>query len=93
MGQRYWIGRKRAAMAMARGAASAEARLLHFELAGRCSIRAAQLSTAGTREAGGEGAVLHLSDTAWSGPVAAASPPDRGSEFLRAPGPGVGEAP
>ena len=93
MEQRYWIGRQGAAMAMARGAASAEARLLHFELAGRCSIRAAQLSTVGTREAGGERAVLHLSDPAWSAPVAVASPPDRGSEFLRAPGPGMGETP
>ena len=38
----YWIGRKRAAMAMARAAGSAEARLGYYELAGRCSINAAQ---------------------------------------------------
>lgn len=37
----YWIGRKRAAMAMARRAATSEARLIHYELAGRYSIKAA----------------------------------------------------
>jgi len=42
MDKAYWIGRKRAAMAMARAAKSAEARLIHYELAGRYSIRAAQ---------------------------------------------------
>lgn len=37
----YWIGRKRAAMASARGAFTSEARLFHYEMAGRHSIRAA----------------------------------------------------
>ncbi len=41
MDKRYWIGRKRAAMAMARAATSAEARLIHYELAGRYSVKAA----------------------------------------------------
>jgi hypothetical protein len=41
MEKTYWIGRKRAAMAMARSAASSRARLIHYELAGRYSIRAA----------------------------------------------------
>ena len=41
MEKRYWIGRKRAAMAMARAASTAEARLIHYELAGRYSVRAA----------------------------------------------------
>ncbi len=41
MEKTYWIGRKRAAMAMARAAASAEARLIHYDLAGRYSIKAA----------------------------------------------------
>jgi hypothetical protein len=41
MEKRYWIGRSHAAMAMARAAKSAEARLIHYELAGRYSIRAA----------------------------------------------------
>ena len=38
----YWIGRKRAAMAAARRATSSESRLIHYDLAGRCSIKAAQ---------------------------------------------------
>jgi hypothetical protein len=46
MEQKYWLGRKRAAGAMARKATSAEARLIHFELAGRYSIRAAQSEAA-----------------------------------------------
>ncbi|MEA3012845.1 MAG: hypothetical protein QOD42_1390 [Sphingomonadales bacterium] len=41
MDERYWIGRKRAAMAMARAATSAEARLIHYDLAGRYSVKAA----------------------------------------------------
>ena len=41
MDKTYWIGRKRAAMAMARSAASSRARLIHYELAGRYSIKAA----------------------------------------------------
>jgi hypothetical protein len=42
MDKKYWIGRKRSAVAMARQATSAEARLIHYELAGRYSIKAAQ---------------------------------------------------
>ena len=41
MEQKYWLSRNRAAGAMARGATSAEARLIHLELAGRYSVRAA----------------------------------------------------
>lgn len=41
MKKQYWIGRKRAAMAMARAATSAEARLIHYDMAGRYSIKAA----------------------------------------------------
>lgn|GEM_PF-1945544 len=41
MEKKYWIGRKRAAMAMARAATTAEARLIHYDLAGRYSIKAA----------------------------------------------------
>ena len=40
MDKNYWLGRKRASAAMARDATSAEARLIHFELAGRYSIKA-----------------------------------------------------
>lgn len=46
MEKKYWIGRKHAAMGMARGASSAEARLVHYELAGLYSIKAARCLTA-----------------------------------------------
>ncbi len=41
MEKTYWLGRKRAAMAMARGADGSAARLIHYEMAGRYSIKAA----------------------------------------------------
>ncbi len=42
MDKTYWIGRQAAAGAMARGASSAKVRLIHYELAGRYSVKAAQ---------------------------------------------------
>lgn len=42
MDKAYWIGRKRAAMALARTAATSQKRLDFYEQAGRHSIRAAQ---------------------------------------------------
>jgi hypothetical protein len=41
MEKTYWLRRKRAAMAMARAAKTSESRLIHYDLAGRYSIRAA----------------------------------------------------
>jgi hypothetical protein len=41
MEKTYWLGRKRAAMAMARDATCSEARLVHYDQAGRHSVRAA----------------------------------------------------
>lgn len=41
MEQKYWLGRKLEAKAMARKATSAEARLIHFHLAGCYSVKAA----------------------------------------------------
>ena len=41
MDQKYWLKRKRASVIKANDATSAEARLAHFELAGRYSIMAA----------------------------------------------------
>lgn len=41
MEQTYWLGRKRASAANARRAHGAEARLIHLDLAGRYSIKAA----------------------------------------------------
>jgi hypothetical protein len=62
MEKTYWIGRQAAAGAMARGASSAKARLIHYELAGRYGVKAASLpafvlADAAPREAR---AVLHL---------------------------------
>jgi hypothetical protein len=37
----YWIDRKRAAMTMARRATTSEARLIHYQMAGLYSIKAA----------------------------------------------------
>ena len=61
MERRYWIGRMRAAMKMARHAATAESRLIHFDMAGHYSVKAASLrpfllpktgpATSGEREA------------------------------------------
>ena len=42
MERAYWLSRMRASKVMAREAAGAQARLIHYELAGRYSIRAAQ---------------------------------------------------
>lgn len=46
MDQTYWLGRKRAAAAMARGAGSSRARLVHLDLAGRYSVKAAACAAA-----------------------------------------------
>jgi hypothetical protein len=52
MEQAHWLSRKRASLLMATNAASASARLIHYELAGRYSVKAA--------EAGGPH--MHLED-------------------------------
>ena len=40
MEKAYWISRKRASLKLARNAASSEARLVHYDLAGRYSVKA-----------------------------------------------------
>ena len=42
MEQGYWLKRQRSALGMARGAEDADTRLIHYELAGRYSVMAAQ---------------------------------------------------
>ena len=49
MEHRYWLGRKRASVANARRATSAESRLIHLDLAGRYSIKAALAGPAPAR--------------------------------------------
>jgi hypothetical protein len=45
MEKAYWLGRKRASLKLARGAASSEARLIHYDLAGRYSVKAVSADT------------------------------------------------
>ena len=40
MEQAYWLSRKRASVQMARNADNSEARLVHYDLAGRYSVKA-----------------------------------------------------
>lgn len=40
MQKAYWLGRKRASLKSARHAVSAQARLIHYDLAGRYSLKA-----------------------------------------------------
>lgn len=47
MEKTYWLGRTRASAANARRATSAEARLVHLDLAGRYSVKAAHAAAAG----------------------------------------------
>ena len=46
MEQGYWLHRKRQELAMARNASGARARLIHFDLAGRYSVKAASAGEA-----------------------------------------------
>ena len=41
----YWLSRKRASLKAAQNAASAEARLIHYDLAGRYSLKAISAET------------------------------------------------
>ncbi len=40
MEKTYWLSRKRASLAMAKNAVSSEARLIHYDLAGRYGLNA-----------------------------------------------------
>ena len=45
MEKSYWLGRKRASLKAARIAVSSEARLIHYDLAGRYSLNALSAET------------------------------------------------
>ena len=45
MEKAYWLGRKRASLKSAQNAASSEARLIHYDLAGRYSLKAMSAET------------------------------------------------
>ena len=69
MENRYWLGRMRDAMTAARAASTAEARLIHYDLAGRYSLKAAvALPFLAARVPAADGArpTLHLPDPAAS---------------------------
>lgn len=48
MEKAYWLGRKRASLKLARSAASSQARLAHYDLAGRYSVKAMSAETQAT---------------------------------------------
>lgn len=48
MEKAYWLSRKRASLKLARNAASSEARLVHYDLAGRYSVKASSVGTQAT---------------------------------------------
>ena len=62
MEQTYWLTRQRSALAMADRAEAAHTRLIHFELAGRYSIMAAQSVAAAPAGAARIGLVLAGAD-------------------------------
>ena len=45
MEKAYWLSRKRASLELAQNAASSEARLVHYDLAGRYSLKAMSAET------------------------------------------------
>jgi hypothetical protein len=45
MERAYWLSRKRASLKLAQNAASSEARLVHYDLAGRYSLKAMSAET------------------------------------------------
>ena len=55
----YWLGRKRASLKMARNATSSEARLVHYDLAGRYSVNAMSAETSASDLAASLPARIH----------------------------------
>ena len=64
MEQTYWLSRKRASVANARLAGSAEARLVHLDLAGRYSVKAAAAAVGNRPEQEDARLALPLPETA-----------------------------
>ena len=48
MEKAYWLGRKRASLKMAKNAVGCEARLIHYDLAGRYALKAMSSETQAT---------------------------------------------
>lgn len=81
MDRKYWIGRMHAAMTMARQASTAESRLIHYDMAGRYSIKAANALPFLVRRKApatvGEQAALRLPDRSGSIDRDRPNPPTR----------------
>jgi hypothetical protein len=83
MDRKYWIGRMHAAHKMARHASTAESRLIHYDMAGRYSIKAANALPFLVRRKApatvGEQAALRLPEPgeSRSGPNPRPNPPAR----------------
>ena len=58
MEKAYWLDRKRASLKLAQNAASSRARLAHYDLAGRYSVKAASAETQAIDPAGAGAAVV-----------------------------------
>jgi hypothetical protein len=58
----YWLSRKRASLKAAQNAASAEARLIHYDLAGRYSIKALSADARATDLSDALPPTIHASD-------------------------------
>lgn len=89
MDKEYWLGRKSESAEMARSATCAEARLIHFELAGRYSARAAQYrpslvgtGTSPTRERAGAACAQDATDPVARLDTGGAPSPRRGRAML-----------
>lgn len=63
MEKAYWLARKRAALNSAQVATSSEARLAHYDLAGRYSLRAGEAQTEATNR--GDGPHPEKGDSIW----------------------------
>lgn len=69
MEKAYWLSRKRASLKAARTAISAEARLIHYDLAGRYSLNALSAETQAIDLADALPSAIHASEAPKSGKV------------------------
>ena len=69
MEKAYWLSRKRASLKLAKSAASSEARLIHYDLAGRYNLKARSAETQAT-------------DLASAVPCSIGVAPDAGAKYV-----------
>ena len=83
MEKAYWLSRKRASLKLARDAASAEARLIHYDLAGRYGLKALSLQSFAVELADS----CHRRSTRAGAPLRPADNPGRGHLLGVSPNP------